>query len=143
MQHMLCDTWHLTCDMWHVVGVNILSKSQLPSSYGLGGKVIQRSGGKGWPTELSNEWMSDEGVCRTAPATPGLLITCNTSWMRTKAFMWNWGFMLIVLILNWMYFTCFSAKFWFQQFQDWKNWLLQLWASSTLVMYFSTLHQTF
>ena len=48
--HVTCDTWHVTCDMWHVVGVNNLSKFQLPSSYGLGWKVIWRSGGKGWVT---------------------------------------------------------------------------------------------
>ena len=47
---MTFDTWHVTCDMrhvtrdmwnmtrdrnmWHVVGVNILTNFQLPSSYG-------------------------------------------------------------------------------------------------------------
>ena len=47
MWHMTCDTWHVTCDTWHVTrdtwhmtcdmlwGVNILSKVQLPCSYGL------------------------------------------------------------------------------------------------------------
>ena len=30
------DTWHVTPDMSHMVGVNILSKCQLPSYYGLG-----------------------------------------------------------------------------------------------------------
>ena len=56
--HMTCDTWHATCDMphmtcdtWHATRggeVNIFQKIQLPSSYGLGGKVIRRFGGKGW-----------------------------------------------------------------------------------------------
>ena len=32
--HLTRDTWHLTCDTWW--GVKILSKFQLPSSYGLG-----------------------------------------------------------------------------------------------------------
>ena len=41
MWHMTCDTWHMACDMWHMScdtwwGVNILSKFQLSSSYGLG-----------------------------------------------------------------------------------------------------------
>ena len=41
--------WHVPCDMWHDVGrVNILPKLQLPSSYGLGGKVNWRFGGKEW-----------------------------------------------------------------------------------------------
>ena len=30
------DIWHVTRDMWQMVGVDILSKFQLPSSYGLG-----------------------------------------------------------------------------------------------------------
>ena len=45
MWHLTHDTRHVTPDMWHVIrdawhvtpgGRNILSKSQLPSSYGLG-----------------------------------------------------------------------------------------------------------
>ena len=31
-------------------------------------------GGKGSLTESMNEWINDEGDCRTAPATPGLLM---------------------------------------------------------------------
>ena len=50
------------------------SKFQLPSSFGLGGKVISRSGGKGSLTRLINQLISDNPVYRTAPATPGLLI---------------------------------------------------------------------
>ena len=34
------DMWHVTHDMWHMVGVKILSKFQLPSSFGFGAKVI-------------------------------------------------------------------------------------------------------
>ena len=44
--------WHLTCDIRDMVGVNILSKFKLPSSFGLGGRVIWRSVGKGWLNEL-------------------------------------------------------------------------------------------
>ena len=33
--------------MWHVVGVKILSKFELPSSYGLGVIMLWRLGGKG------------------------------------------------------------------------------------------------
>ena len=62
------DTWHLTCDMWW--GVNILSKYQLPSSYGLGFTMSWRFRGKGWVSQLI---MSNKGDCRTAPALLGLL----------------------------------------------------------------------
>ena len=43
--HLTPDKWHLKCDMWW--GVNILSKFQLPKSYGLGVMMILRFGGKG------------------------------------------------------------------------------------------------
>ena len=44
MWHMTCNTWHVTCDMlW---GVNILSKLQLPSSYGLGFMIFFLRGSK-------------------------------------------------------------------------------------------------
>ena len=35
MWHVTPDTWHVTPDMWQVGAVNLLSKCQLPSSYGL------------------------------------------------------------------------------------------------------------
>ena len=54
--HLTRDTWHLTCDTWW--GVNILSKFQLPSSFGLGGKGIWRSGGKGSLTWSISEWIT-------------------------------------------------------------------------------------
>ena len=56
-------------------GVNILSKFQLPSSYGLGETLVRRYFQKLMP-EFLNEWIVNnyEGVCRTNPATPGLLI---------------------------------------------------------------------
>ena len=67
---------NLTCDMFG--GVNILSKFQLPSSYRLWFMILWRSGGKGSLTDWINEWINDEAVYRTAPATPGLLITLST-----------------------------------------------------------------
>ena len=67
MWHMACDLWHVTCDMlW---GVNILSKSQLPRSYGLWFMISWRLGEKGSRTD----WINYEGVGRTAPVTLGLL----------------------------------------------------------------------
>ena len=67
------DIWHLTPDTqgwWTFV-----SNFHVPSSYGLGVKVFRRLGGKGWPTGWNNELLNYECVCRTAPATPGLLNT--------------------------------------------------------------------
>ena len=84
---MTCDTWHVSCDTWHVThdtwhmacdmlwGVNILTKFQLPSFYGLWFIISWRFGGKGLRTKWMNEWIHDGGDCRTAPATPGLLIS--------------------------------------------------------------------
>ena len=58
MWHLTCDTlelkpntWHLTYDLWHIVvvgggGVSILSKFQLPSSFGLSVVMFWRFGGE-------------------------------------------------------------------------------------------------
>ena len=60
-------TWHVTHYTWRVPsdtwwGVNILSKYELPFSYGLGKTVFWRLGGKVWLAQFIN-------------ATPGLLNT--------------------------------------------------------------------
>ena len=54
--------------------MNILSKFQLPSSSGLGLAVFGRYLNKRMAYSV-NELMNDGGVCRIAPATPGLVIT--------------------------------------------------------------------
>ena len=77
MWHVTCDTWHVTYDM--LLGVNNLSKFQLPSSSGLWFMILWRLRGKGWLTD----WLSNEAECRTAPATPGLLI------METFKILWH------------------------------------------------------
>ena len=71
MWHMPCDTWHVTHETWLVV--NTVSKCQVSSSNGLVFMALWIFGRKGWPT--CNQWMNDQGVCRTAPATPSLLKT--------------------------------------------------------------------
>ena len=58
--------------------VNIISKCVVPDFYILGETVFGRFFHKGWVSELINKSMSDKGVCRTAPATPGLIITMYT-----------------------------------------------------------------
>ena len=59
----------MTGDMHALVA--IVSKFELPSPNGLGFLMFSRLGGK----ERVNLLMNDEGVRRTAPATPGLLET--------------------------------------------------------------------
>ena len=62
MWYVTCDMWHVTRDTWHVThdtfggGVDILSKLHLEEK-----------------DDSLNEWINDEAVYRTAPATPGLL----------------------------------------------------------------------
>ena len=71
MWHMTQDTGHVTCDRWHVKlnmrwEVNILSKCQLPISYGLWVVAIGRFEEK---DHFLNELMNHKGICRP----PGLL----------------------------------------------------------------------
>ena len=54
--------------------MTILSKCHLPSSYGLGVMMFLRFGGK---ESLTDSVMSEEDVCTTALATPGLLKISN------------------------------------------------------------------
>ena len=61
MWHVTCDTWHVTHNTWHVGEMKLLWTFQVPSFNGLGVMMFRRLGGKG------------SGICRTAPATPGLL----------------------------------------------------------------------
>ena len=66
------DTWHVTHDTWQVSHntqkvVNIVSKFQLPSSYGLGVKVFWRYFHKRSLTHWLTDSVYHEGVFRTAP----------------------------------------------------------------------------
>ena len=70
MWHVTRDMWHATCDRWHVVGGEHSLKFQLPRSSSLWFMIFWRVGGK----DSLSDWMSDKADCRTAPATPGLLI---------------------------------------------------------------------
>ena len=56
---LTCDIWHMAYGIWHVIydrwrEVNLLSKFQLPSSYGFGMKVFWRYFHKGWMSQLIN-----------------------------------------------------------------------------------------
>ena len=56
MWHVTCDIWHVTCDTWHVTCCDLWYLEDWEEK-------ADRL------TDLNN----DKGVCRTAPATPGLL----------------------------------------------------------------------
>ena len=74
--HVTLDRWHMTHDTWHVTGVEHCVKCQVLSSNGFGFMVFLRFGGNGSLTWSFN----DKGVCRTAPATPGQLISYFYWW---------------------------------------------------------------
>ena len=70
--------------------VNIVSKFQVRSSNGLVVMMFWRLGGKEWLSEL----FYPEGVCRTAPATLGLVnmseILISSTWNQKKfSVFWN------------------------------------------------------
>ena len=74
--HLTPDMWHMTCDMWHVVGGEHCLKISAPQLL----RFVIYDILKIWRKRLThwlNESVNDEGVYRTAPATPGLL---NTFW---------------------------------------------------------------
>ena len=74
MWHVTRDTWQRTRDMWHVGGgVNILSKFELPSSYCFW-FIIYYEDLEEMADSLS-DLINDEAFYRTAPVTPGLLLT--------------------------------------------------------------------
>ena len=89
-----CDTWHMTPDTWHVTHdkqhvsydtqgvVAIVSKFEVPSSNDFGFIMFWRFGTKGLLIYSISNW----GVCRTAPATPGLLINQKN---KPKYFFFN------------------------------------------------------
>ena len=65
------DRWHMTHDtLWEV---NIVSRIQLPSSYGFGVKAFLQIL-RIRMTDWINPAISNKGICRTALDTPGLLI---------------------------------------------------------------------
>ena len=61
MWHVTTDLWHVTRDMWHMVGGEHSLKFSAPQLLRFGIDIV-----------------SDKGVYRTAPATPGLLIIFGT-----------------------------------------------------------------
>ena len=62
----------MTCDMSHVVGVTSSLALMVCDLW-----YIEDLEEK---DDRLNEWMNDGGDCKTAPATPGLLIIYSLSW---------------------------------------------------------------
>ena len=65
--------WHVTCGMWHVTGGGRGTFSENFSLLALTtweGRFVEYLEEK---AHWLNQLMNDKGVCRTAPATPGLL----------------------------------------------------------------------
>ena len=86
LPHVTPDMWHVTRDMWHMthdrwVEVNLISQFQLPNSYSLWIIMCWRFGGKEW---LTTKLINGKAVCRTAPATPGLLNICILDFLQVK-----------------------------------------------------------
>ena len=63
----------MTRDMWHMVGGEHSLKISGPKLLRFGIDSVLKILNERM-TQLMNKSISDEGVCRTAPATPGLLI---------------------------------------------------------------------
>ena len=83
MWPVTCDMWHLTCYMWHMEGGE--------HSLKILGPLLMRFGSEDVFTIFSqimtqsmNEWMNNRGVCRTAPALPGLvnILVGRTAFLR-------------------------------------------------------------
>ena len=69
-----CDTWHVTCDMFFCFFGGGWTFSQNFGSLALTVCDLWYYEDLEEKADSINEWMSDEAVYRTAPATPGLLI---------------------------------------------------------------------
>ena len=69
MWHETCDRWHMTHDRWGrwTLSQNFSSLSLMVWEWRCLEDIFTKD-------ELPNESTSEEGVCRTAPGTPGLLI---------------------------------------------------------------------
>ena len=98
------DTWQMTPDMWHVVGgEHSLKMSPLQLSRFGCNDVL-----KVWRKMLTDwltVWISDETVCRTAPAIPGVEITCGAFyfWWLSTLSLW--------VTVHWSdWHNCFSPR---------------------------------
>ena len=79
MWHMTYDMSHVTCVIWHTGGDEHCLTISGPYLlwFGCEGvlKILNKRRTTDWMKELINKLINDKCVCRTAPATPGLIIT--------------------------------------------------------------------
>ena len=69
--------WHVTCDMWHETCLGGWTFSQNLSSLALTVCDLWYYEDLEEKAHLMNQLINDKAVYRTAPTTPGLLITCD------------------------------------------------------------------
>ena len=75
MWHVTRDRWHVTLDIWHVTSLGGWTFSQNFSSLALTVYDLWYYEDLEEKDESINQSINHEAVYRTAPATPGLLIT--------------------------------------------------------------------
>ena len=89
--HVTCDTWHVTRDMWHVWGGWTFSQNF--SSLALTVCDLWYYEDLEEKVHGLTDWINDEAVYRTAPATPGLLNTAvfvTIDLFISKYFFWQY-----------------------------------------------------
>ena len=106
MWHLKCDTWHLTCEIWHVTNDmchvthrgwwTLCKNSRSPSLMVWVWRCLEDSELK---DDRLNQWMNNKGVCRTAPATPGLLKILKVLFLLLLAVWWVIGELFVTLNL--------------------------------------------
>ena len=72
--HVTQDKWHMTHDMWYMVGGECSLKISAPQLLWFGITVPWIYFHKQWLSGRLNQLINHRGDCRTAPATPFLLI---------------------------------------------------------------------
>ena len=89
--YLTCDTWHMTPDIWHTWGDEYCVNISGPKLLGFGCegvlKILKEMITDSWINWLIN----DQVVCRTAPATPGLIITMQEC-KNQNSFLVRWIF---------------------------------------------------
>ena len=69
--HMRCDMWYVSRDTWHFAGGRTISQNFSSPAHTVCDlwyleDLVEKA-------DSSTDWIKHKGVCRTAPATPGLL----------------------------------------------------------------------
>ena len=92
--------------MWHVAGGDHSLKIQLPSSYVFFFVLFLMMFWRCFHKPWLNQWMSDEGVYRTAPATPDLLI-----WWGMQHILFSWSTLRpeLILVEKWVHTPSLEA----------------------------------